>query len=344
MTILPDLKDQYRTVFDFGCSITNYRWVTWSDLIAKGVGATKFIKTSEPGAGLKYIYQQLKYVSQNHNFTDSDLALVCLPTLDRKDVCLNSDYKLHNMGLWTCRGSIDITPHSSPATCMSNGHHGEPRIGIFDMFMDNLCYLELILKMFRDLPCDKIILHTDPWQYDPVKYLETNHHYINHIADYHEHSRNQLIELCQRLRHQYSDTLDTIATIMNYEKFFTHAQAEKDICDTTSELEFNAMDPHPSPDLAYEFVKKYFLNNRQTDLIDCDFPAISDNYNTVVANTMASSDPQSAHLNTCDPWPNSSHHYLNTSWLFATPEQRQRLITGEICKMLTWPAERIEDN
>jgi hypothetical protein len=341
MIILPDLKDQYQTVFDFGCSITNYRWVTWSDLIAKGVGATKFIKTSQPGAGLRYIYQQLKYVSQNYKFTDSDLVLICLPTLDRKDVCLNSDYTLHNMGSWSCQGSIDFSPQSSPATCMSQGHHGEPRIGIFDMFMDNLCYLELILKMFRDLPCDKIVIHTDPWQYDPVKYLETNYHYINHIADYNKHSRYQLIDLCQRLRHQYSDTLDIIPTIIHYEEFFTRIRAEKD---PTGELEFIDLDPHPSPDLAYEFVKKYFLNNRQTDLIDSDFPVISDNYRTMVAKTMASSDPHSAHQKTCESWTSTQlDHYLNSSWLFATPEQRQQLMTGEVCKTLDWPAERIED-
>jgi hypothetical protein len=336
---------EYQNVFDFGCSLTTYRWVTWSDLIAKSLNAKNFIKTSQPGAGIKYVYQQIKHVSQNYNFTDSDLVLICLPTLDRKDVCHNSDYIHHNMGLWSCKGAIilDRTDSMSPATCMSQGHYGEPRVGIFDMFMENLCYLDLVLKIVADLPCDKIVIHSDAWEYDPVNYLKMNQHYVEHVSKYLESSQFALQDLVQRLSDQYSDTLDTMTSIVNYEDFVTRKQAEDYVSVSDSGIRFVDIDPHPSPEHACEFVKEYFLNDRQCDIINQDLPAIMDNFTSVVSKTMSSSDPMNAHQNTCQPWPEPQYEYLCDHWLFATPEQRQALMHGNICHKMSWPSEKIQD-
>lgn len=331
------LRDKYDTVFDFGCSITMYRWITWSDLIARGTSARKFFKTSMPGGGLRYVYLQLNHVCQNYDLTDNDLILISLPTMDRKDVCNTNDYKIdYNMASWSGKGSVNL--NEDPATSMSEGHTGEPRINITDMFMENLCYLKLILDLYNTLPCDKIIIHTDPWQYDPVKYLSDNKHYSDHIIHYDPVAQLELRKVAERITEQYSDTLAKISDMINYEDYITQSNAKRTFA-SYDEQRFVHMDPHPGPDQAYEFVKKHFLNSGHCEIIDTDIDEILRNYESTKANTLKKSDYREAHHETCDPWFDSKgDYYYDASWLFATPEQRQNgIYIADICQQFNWP-------
>lgn len=333
MNILPD---KYDTVFDFGCSLTMYRWITWSDLIALGVGTNRFYKTSLPGGGLRYVYQQLNHVYQNYDLSESDLILICLPTLDRKDVCNNNDYNTeYTMASWSAKGSIDF--NHNPGTSMSQGHHGEPRINIIDMFMENLCYLELILKIYNNIPCDKLIIHSDKYLYDPVEYLTHDNHYLEHLTNYDTDARQQLMILAHRLRDQYSDCLATVKDIISYGDFIIRSHAEKYLDQDMQQFIYYT-DPHPAPDQAYEFVKKHFLNHNHCDRIDAEIRTVMENFDLTRSRTLAHSDPQTAHLQTCDPWyASQTDYYYDSSWLFATPEQRQQGNMAEKCKTFNWP-------
>lgn len=328
------LRNKYHTVFDFGCSITMYRWVTWSDLIALGVSVERFYKTSLPGGGLRYVYQQLAHVSRNYNLSESDLVLICLPTVDRKDVCNTNDYDQdYHMASWSGKGSINLFEH--PATSMSQGHHGEPRINIADMFMENLCYLEQILKLYQNLSCDKLLIHSDPWGYDPVEYLTHNYHYTEHLSAYNDIALDQLMTIAHRLRDQYHDTLAQMSDIISYEEYIIQSHAERST--DSDSLKFVEMDPHPTPDQAYDFVKKHFLNTNHCDIIDSIFDEIMLNFTSTRARTLQQSDYGHAHLQTCDPWYISDNYYYDSTWLFATPEQKQNRIPADICKSFNWP-------
>ena len=339
------LRDSYDTVFDFGCSITMYRWITWSDLIAQATRAKKFYKTSMPGAGLRFIYLQLNHVYTNYELTDSDLILINLPTMDRKDVCNTNDYNIdYTMASWSGKGSIFLTHvDPPPATSMSDGHTGEPRINIADMFMENLCYLKLILELYDKLPCDKIIVHTDPWDYDPVKYMSDNKSYTDHVKKYDSEATEQLMTICQRISDQYRDTLEQISDIINYEEFIIRSHAKRSL-PSYDEQKFIQMDPHPAPDQAYEFVKKHFLNHSHCEIIDTDMDEIMLNFESTKALTLKQSNYRDAHLATCDPWyDREDNFYYNESWLFATPEQRHNRIPADRVKQFNWPNLTMKD-
>lgn len=337
------LRDSYDTVFDFGCSVTMYRWITWSDWIALGVKANRFYKTSFPGAGLRYVYLQLNHIYHNYDFTNNDLVLISLPTMDRKDVCNTNDYQIdynNNIASWSSKGSLHF--NEDTATSMSEGHHGEPRINLADLFMENLCYLEQILKLFKMLPCDKIITHTDAWNYDPVKYLELDYHYQNHLSEYDPRAVDELRMTAQRIRDQYSDTLIEISDILSYENFITRSHAERST-DSDTEL-FVSMDPHPTPDQALEFVKKHFLNHNHCEIIDNDFAEVMQNFDLTKSKTLEGPDCVYAHTQTVHGWlGENDNYYYDFEWLFATPNQRLSRMPTDRCKKFNWPDLTLKD-
>lgn len=69
--------------FAFGCSFTNYRWMTWADII--GSQFEQYQNWGQAGAGNKYIYASVMEADQRQKFTSDDTVIICWTESMRDD-------------------------------------------------------------------------------------------------------------------------------------------------------------------------------------------------------------------------------------------------------------------
>lgn len=100
-----DVK-QYKRIFAFGCSFTNYYWPTWADLIAHENPTADYVNRAMPGAGNQFILTNLNQAIKFFNIGENDLVLIMWSTFYRHD-----SYRNHR---WHTPGNIysqDNIPH-----------------------------------------------------------------------------------------------------------------------------------------------------------------------------------------------------------------------------------------
>jgi hypothetical protein len=90
------IKSHYNRVFDFGCSYSCYRWLTWSDIIAINIDPDIIHKHSSSGSGVKHLYFNLQHVCKNQNLDDTDLVLIQIPNMCRMEKIMHRSWT--NMG------------------------------------------------------------------------------------------------------------------------------------------------------------------------------------------------------------------------------------------------------
>lgn len=69
--------------FAFGCSFTNYRWMTWADIL--GTQFDEYQNWGQAGAGNRYIYNSVMEADQRQQFQPSDTVIVCWSNILRED-------------------------------------------------------------------------------------------------------------------------------------------------------------------------------------------------------------------------------------------------------------------
>tara|TARA_B100000902_G_scaffold397591_1_gene461842 strand:+ start:195 stop:986 length:792 start_codon:yes stop_codon:yes gene_type:complete len=87
---------EYKRCFTFGCSLTRYKWPTWSDIIKQDIPET--YNYGKSGAGNLYISNQLVEANLTHNFNKNDLVIVMWSSVTRED-----RYKKNH---WVTSGNI----------------------------------------------------------------------------------------------------------------------------------------------------------------------------------------------------------------------------------------------
>jgi hypothetical protein len=70
-------------LFAFGCSFTNYRWMTWADIL--GVNFDHYQNWGQSGAGNTYIFNSIMEADQRHHFAAGDTVIVCWTNVTRED-------------------------------------------------------------------------------------------------------------------------------------------------------------------------------------------------------------------------------------------------------------------
>jgi hypothetical protein len=70
-------------LFAFGCSFTNYRWMTWADIM--GTQYDQYYNWGQSGAGNNFIFNSVMEADQRHNFGPGDTVLVCWTNVTRED-------------------------------------------------------------------------------------------------------------------------------------------------------------------------------------------------------------------------------------------------------------------
>lgn len=70
-------------LFSFGCSFTNYRWMTWADIL--GAQYDEFYNWAQSGAGNLYILNSIMEADQRQKFQPGDTVIVCWTNVTRED-------------------------------------------------------------------------------------------------------------------------------------------------------------------------------------------------------------------------------------------------------------------
>jgi hypothetical protein len=86
---------KYKRFFAFGCSMTQYNWPTWADILAKQIPES--YNYGKSGAGNIYISAMVAEANMRYKFTKDDLVMVMWSTINRED-----RYYMH----WQTHGNL----------------------------------------------------------------------------------------------------------------------------------------------------------------------------------------------------------------------------------------------
>lgn len=87
---------KYKRFFAFGCSVTNYSWPTWADIIGKNI--PEYYNFGRAGAGNLFISNRIAEMNQRFSFSENDLIIVMWTSFDREDKYISGD--------WKCYGNV----------------------------------------------------------------------------------------------------------------------------------------------------------------------------------------------------------------------------------------------
>jgi len=76
--------------FAFGCSLTEYQWPTWADIVAREYDY--FENWGKPGTGNHYIFNSLIECHQRNHINKDDTVMICWANVTREDRYLNDSW------------------------------------------------------------------------------------------------------------------------------------------------------------------------------------------------------------------------------------------------------------
>ena len=246
------IKNSYKRVFDFGCSFTCYRWLSWSDIISINVGAEFINKHSSSGSGVKHLYFNLQSVYKNQDLNANDLMLIQIPNLCRLDKIMHRS--------WTNMGDFELEYRDQSESYFPEDMYGpQYKLYVLDHFAETMFFLESIRQIIQNLPCDTIVIHTDEFNCDLEErlYNDPRQKLLDFSKDYDPEwcpaNHNLFIDSITKIINDYRDTIEYFKSRTNYRSYI-------DNWVKTSEPKFwlekhNWLhDPHPSISCSKDFV------------------------------------------------------------------------------------------
>ena len=296
-----DVDKKYTRVIDFGCSYSNYRWMTWADLIAKTIWPQKYIRASTPASGIFYALSQLTHVKHREELTHKDLILYQFPALTRLDVLRDNMNSEQN---WSLRGDFAFTPEMEDVYFPQEDGFGITTFNILDHYMKGYVYIRDTFNILEKLPCDVLVIGTDEYFYD-LEYVlncpdanltetliarledvswdwtrkriplitEDNSETINKI-----NSKPNLRAYVDKLRRTYTMGMDPTTG----KHIFT--------TDAPQDVIYNMIDGHPSPRIVNDFAQENLLT-QHSDRMDAHAHQHQENYLEIWDKILTSDDP-----------------------------------------------------
>lgn len=74
---------KYKRFLSFGCSFTDYHWMTWADIISEEISES--YKYAQAGAGNFYIFQSFNEALIHHKICKDDLVMIMFSNVTRED-------------------------------------------------------------------------------------------------------------------------------------------------------------------------------------------------------------------------------------------------------------------
>lgn len=82
---------KYKRFFAFGCSMTEYNWPTWADIIATEIPES--YNYGRSGAGNLFIASQITEAHHRHNFDENDLVMCMWSGFTREDRYIKNGWR-----------------------------------------------------------------------------------------------------------------------------------------------------------------------------------------------------------------------------------------------------------
>jgi hypothetical protein len=80
----------FNRLFTFGCSFTNYKWITWADIC--GFEAKEFYNLGSAGSGNLQAFIKLMEVDKTYHLTPDDTVMIMWTCVTREDRTINSEW------------------------------------------------------------------------------------------------------------------------------------------------------------------------------------------------------------------------------------------------------------
>lgn len=143
--------NKYERFFSFGCSMTDYFWPTWADVI--GLHIPKYYNFGSPGAGNAFISNQVAEMNQRFHFNNKDLIIVMWTTVNREDRYINRK--------WQCCGNIYNSIHDGLYDLQYIKNYVDYRgflirdLGLISLTFNFLNYIDSDFLMLSHMPIIK---------------------------------------------------------------------------------------------------------------------------------------------------------------------------------------------
>ena len=299
-----DVDKNYTRVIDFGCSYSNYRWMTWSDLIAKTIWPQKYIRCSAPASGIFYALSQLNHVRCREELTHKDLVLFQIPALTRLNVLSDNMSTDHN---WSLRGDFAFTPEMEEVY-FSEEIFGISRFNILDHYMKGYSFLRDILNMLEKLPCDVLVIATDEFYYDLEYALNLPDANLKEtlVSRLEDISWDWINKRIPMVVEDNSEIITWINSKPNLRIFVNNLKKQYFMgfdptngesiwsTDTPLDIKYNIIDGHPSPGIVNDFVQQHLLT-QHSDRMDSHAHQHQENYLEIWDQILTSDDPYWTH-------------------------------------------------
>jgi hypothetical protein len=132
--------NQYKRLFVFGCSMTNYEWPTWADILSTEIQT--YYNYGKSGGGNLFIANSLVEANITHKFDKDDLVMVMWSSVSREDRYKNG---------WVTPGNI-YTQDFIEMDFVSKWADTRGYL------IRDLALVELTKHYLKNLPCDSDML------------------------------------------------------------------------------------------------------------------------------------------------------------------------------------------
>lgn len=159
--------------FTFGCSFTDYYWMTWANIIGHGHFDHVNIKNyGRAGAGNQYIFNRLIHAIAEHNICETDTVMIMWTNVLREDRYIRGDWVLSG-NLYTS-SFFDEDFREKYADIDGCYERDIPMIHAAQILLDNIGCEHRIMSMVDIINYD---------QYDHFDYSDNIKHLTDKFSD-----------------------------------------------------------------------------------------------------------------------------------------------------------------
>lgn len=148
---------KYKRFFAFGCSMTDYWWPTWADIIGKEF--SEYYNFGRSGAGNTFIALQIAEAHQRYKFTEDDLVIVMWTSTTREDRYVKR--------YWHTPGNIYTQDYYDTDYIRKYSD-------VRGYLIRDLGLIRLTLGMLKSISCDFYMLNMSPFVKSPSHYGDYN--------------------------------------------------------------------------------------------------------------------------------------------------------------------------
>lgn len=186
----------YKRIFTFGCSLTDYYWPTWADVVAYQTKIPTF-NAGKAGIGNVGISCRIVEYDQKFKFNDEDLILVMWTSWTREDRYRNGD--------WLAAGNVfnnhyydsqflkrhwswenDVVKNASSMIMVNKSYHIGDNYFALDFIEDGSEFQSSLIDLYRNSLPTGPKFHPDENSFDK-KCVDGHPDILNHVKFYNEH-------------------------------------------------------------------------------------------------------------------------------------------------------------